>query len=57
MIKVFRTSMFVIIAMSFMLAACGSATPTQPVVAPTFAPTEPVATVAEPTTAATEPPT
>jgi len=55
MTKFFRTSMFVIIAMSFLLAACGSATPTQaPVVEPTFAPTEAVATVAEPTTAATE---
>jgi len=50
--------MFVIIAMSFLLAACGGATPTQaPVVEPTFAPTEAVATMAEPTTAATEAPT
>ena len=58
MTKFFRTSMFVIIAMSFLLAACGSATPTQaPVVEPTFAPTEAVATMAEPTTAATEAPT
>jgi phosphate transport system substrate-binding protein len=57
MTKIFRTSMFVIIAMSFLLAACGSATPTQAVVEPTFAPTEAVATVAEPTTAATEAPT
>jgi phosphate transport system substrate-binding protein len=55
MTKFFRTSMFAIIAMSFLLAACGSATPTQaPVVEPTFAPTEAVATVAKPTTAATE---
>ncbi|HEX9386129.1 MAG TPA: PstS family phosphate ABC transporter substrate-binding protein [Anaerolineales bacterium] len=58
MTKFFRTSMFVIIAMSFLLAACGSATATEaPAVEPTFAPTEPVATVAEPTTAATEAPT
>jgi phosphate transport system substrate-binding protein len=57
MTKFFRTSMFVIIAMSFVLAACGSATPTQAVVEPTFAPTEAVATMAEPTTAATEAPT
>src|SRR6266498_152417 len=57
MTKFFRTSMFVIIAMSFLLAACGSATPTQAVVEPTFAPTEAVATMAEPTTAATEAPT
>src|SRR5215213_9525894 len=57
MTKFFRTSMFVIIAMSFLLAACGSATPTQaPAVEPTFAPTEPAATMAEPTTAATEAP-
>ena len=55
MIKFFRTSMFVIIVMSFLLAACGSATPTQaPAVEPTFAPTEPAATMAEPTMAATE---
>jgi len=57
MTKFFRTSMFVIIAMSFLLAACGGATPTQAVVEPTFAPTEAVATMAEPTTAATEAPT
>src|SRR6266545_2104061 len=58
MTNFFRTSMFVIIAMSFLLAACGSATATQvPAVEPTFAPTEAVATVAEPTTAATEAPT
>jgi phosphate transport system substrate-binding protein len=57
MTKIFRTSMFVIIAMSFVLAACGGATPTQaPAVEPTFAPTEPVATVAESTTAPTEAP-
>jgi len=57
MTKFFRTSMFVIIAMSFLLAACGGATPTKAVVEPTFAPTEAVATMAEPTTAATEAPT
>ena len=57
MTKFFRTSIFVIIAMSFLLAACGSATPTQAVVEPTFALTEAVATMAEPTTAATEAPT
>src|SRR5215213_11237488 len=58
MTKFFRTSMFVIIAMSFLLAACGaSATPTQaPAVDPTFASTEAAATMAEPTTAATEVP-
>src|SRR5215213_4077727 len=57
MTKFFRTSMFVIIAMSFLLAACGGATPTQaPAVDPTFAPTEAAATMAEPTTAATEAP-
>jgi len=56
MTKIFRTSMFVIIAMSFLLAACGSATPTQASVEPTFAPTEPVATAVEPTTAPTEDP-
>lgn len=55
MTKFFRTSMFAIIAMSFLLAACGSATATEaPAVEPTFAPTEAVATVAEPTTATTE---
>jgi phosphate transport system substrate-binding protein len=53
MTKFFRTSMFVIIAMSFVLAACGSSTPTQsPVVEPTTAPPEP--TVAEATVAPTE---
>src|SRR5215212_6266959 len=57
MTKFFRTSMFVIIAMSFLLAACGGATPTQaPAVDPTFASTEAAATMAEPTTAATEAP-
>src|SRR6266498_1673710 len=56
MTKFFRTSMFVIIAMSFLLAACGSATPTQAVVEPTFAPTEAVATMAEPTEAPTAAP-
>ena len=56
MTKIFRTSMFVIIAMSFMLAACGSAATEAPTVEPTFAPTEPVATAVEPTTAPTEDP-
>jgi phosphate transport system substrate-binding protein len=62
MTKFFRTSMFVIIAMSFVLAACGGATPTQaPAVEPTTAPAEPTATevpaTEAPTAAATEAPT
>jgi phosphate transport system substrate-binding protein len=58
MTKFFRTSMFVIIAMSFVLAACGgAATATEaPVVQPTSAPAEPTTAPAEPTVAPTEAP-
>jgi phosphate transport system substrate-binding protein len=58
MTKFFRTSMFVIIAMSFVLAACGgAATVTEaPVVQPTAAPAEPTTAPAEPTVAPTEAP-
>jgi phosphate transport system substrate-binding protein len=56
MTKFFRTSMFVIIAMSFVLAACGgAATATEaPAVQPTSAPAEPTTAPAEPTAAPTE---
>ena len=49
MTKIFRTSLFVIIAMSFVLAACGGgATATEaPVVQPTSAPAEPTAAPTE----------
>ena len=58
MTKFFRTSMFVIIAMSFVLAACGgAATATAaPVVQPTSAPAEPTTAPAEPIAAPTEAP-
>lgn len=55
MTKFVRSFMFVLIVMSFVLAACGGATtPEAPAVEPTAAPPEP--TGAEPTTAATEAP-
>jgi len=59
MTKFVRSFMFVLIAMSFVLAACGGgATATEaPVVEPTTAPAEPTAAPAEPTTAPTEAPT
>src|SRR5215207_7176405 len=57
MTKFVRPFMFVLFAMSFMLAACGGATATEaPVVEPTSAPSEPTAAPAEPTAAATEAP-
>ena len=48
-----RPFLFVLITMSFVLAACGGATPTEtlPAVEPTAAPAEPTAAPAEPTTA------
>ena len=50
MTKFVRSFMFVLIAMSFVLAACGGcATATEaPVVEPTTAPAEPTAAPAEP---------
>ena len=52
MTKFVRPFMFMFIVMSFVLSACGSATPTEaPVVQPTSAPAEPTAAPAEPTTA------
>ena len=59
MTKFARSFMFVLIAMSFVLAACGGgATATEaPVVQPTTAPAEPTAAPAEPTSAPTEAPT
>jgi phosphate transport system substrate-binding protein len=59
MTKFVRSSMFVLIAMSFVLAACGGgATATEaPVVEPTTAPAESTAAPAEPTAAPTEAPT
>ena len=53
-----RPFMFVLIAMSFVLAACGGAASTEapPAVEPTTAPAEPTAAPAEPTFAATEAP-
>lgn len=56
MTKFVRPFLFVLIAMSFVLAACGGATPTEapPAVEPTTAPAEPTAAPAEPT--ATEAP-
>jgi len=58
MAQFFRTSMFVIIAMSFVLAACGGASSATeaPVVQPTSAPPEPTTAPVEPTPAATEAP-
>jgi phosphate transport system substrate-binding protein len=59
MTKFVRSFMFVLIAMSFVLAACGGATPTEapPAVEPTTAPAEPTAASPEPTEApATEAP-
>jgi len=58
MTKFVRSFMFVLIAMSFVLAACGGgATATEaPVVEPTTAPAEPTAAPAEPTAAPTEAP-
>ncbi|HEX9838580.1 MAG TPA: PstS family phosphate ABC transporter substrate-binding protein [Anaerolineales bacterium] len=59
MTKFVRSFMFVLIAMSFVLAACGGgATTTEaPVIEPTTAPAEPTAAPAEPTAAPTEAPT
>jgi phosphate transport system substrate-binding protein len=59
MTKFVRSFMFVLIAMTFVLAACGGgATATEaPVVEPTTAPAEPTAAPAEPTAAPTEAPT
>ncbi|HEX6270753.1 MAG TPA: PstS family phosphate ABC transporter substrate-binding protein [Anaerolineales bacterium] len=57
MTKFARPFMFVLIAMSFVLTACGGATATEaPVVEPTSAPAEPTAAPAEPTTALPEDP-
>ena len=58
MSKLVRSFTFVLIAMSFVLAACGGAPETEapPVVEPTTAPAEPTTDPAEPTTAATEAP-
>ena len=57
MTKFFRSFMFVLIAMSFVLSACGGATATEAaVVEPTAAPPEPTAAPAEPTEAPAEDP-
>ena len=57
MTKFVRSFMFVLIAMSFVLTACGGAsTPEAPAVEPTTAPPEPTVAQAEPTAAATEAP-
>ena len=57
MAKFVRPLMFMFIVLSFVLSACGSATPTEaPVVQPTSAPAEPTAAPAEPTTAPAEDP-
>ncbi|HEU0297254.1 MAG TPA: PstS family phosphate ABC transporter substrate-binding protein [Anaerolineales bacterium] len=57
MTKTVRSLMFVFVAMSLLLAACGGATTTEaPVVEPTSAPAEPTAAPAEPTTAPAEDP-
>ena len=57
MTKFVRPLTFMFIVMSFVLSACGSATPTEaPVVQPTSAPAEPTAAPAEPTTAPAEDP-
>lgn len=57
MTKFVRLFMFMFIAMSFVLSACGGATATQaPVVEPTTAAAEPTAAPAEPTTAPVEDP-
>jgi phosphate transport system substrate-binding protein len=56
MTKFFRTSMFVIIAISFVLAACGAPATEAPVVQTTSAPAEPTTAPAEPTAAPTEAP-
>jgi len=57
MTKFVRSFMFVLVAMSFLLAACGAATATQaPVVEPTAAPGEPTTAPAEPTSAPAEDP-
>ena len=49
MTKVVRSFMFVLIVMSFVLAACGSPATEAPVAEPTSAPAEPTAAPAEPT--------
>jgi len=57
MTKTFRSLLFVLAIMSFVLAACGGAPATEaPVVEPTTAPAEPTAAPAEPTAAPTEDP-
>ena len=58
MTKFVRSFMFVLIAMSFVLAACGGGDTAieAPVVEPTTAPAEPTAAPAEPTAAPTEAP-
>lgn len=58
MTKFVRSFMFVLIAMSFVLTACGGAAPTEapPAVEPTTAPPEPTAAQPEPTEAPAEDP-
>jgi phosphate transport system substrate-binding protein len=58
MTKFVRSFLFVLIAMSFVLAACGGAAPTEapPAVEPTTAPAEPTSAPAEPTEAAAQDP-
>jgi phosphate transport system substrate-binding protein len=57
MTKIVRPLLFVFVAMSLLLAACGGTTTTEaPVVEPTSAPAEPTAAPAEPTTAPAEDP-
>ena len=58
MSKFVRTFMFVLVAMSFVLAACGGATTTEapPAAQPTSAPPEPTTAAAESTAAPTEAP-
>jgi phosphate transport system substrate-binding protein len=56
MTKFARTILFVLVLMSFVLAACGPAATEAPVVEPTAAPAEPTAVPAEPTAAPAEDP-
>jgi len=56
MTKFVRSFMFVFVAMSFVLAACGAPAPATQAVEPTAAPAEPTAAPAEPTLAPTEDP-
>ncbi len=53
MTKSVRSLMFVLILLSFVLAACGPAATEAPVVEPTAVPAEPTAVPAEPTAAPT----